>query len=80
MAITWEHSTQVGGNNLIVTVTEYDNGAPTERQYSVTLNKNRSEADFKAELKSIINADRVNRVDTGGDSFDFSAFETYLNT
>ncbi len=81
--ITWEQVSLKCGddNNVTITIEEFADGAPTGKQYSARLHKDRHADEFNSMLKKQILADRSNNTEenTLGSKFDFSDFENYLN-
>jgi len=82
MATTWKQTgSSLRGDLLTYEVQEVVGGVDGKK-YSVTLNKARTETEFKDALKAIINADRTKTTSetTLKTKVDLSAFETFLNT
>lgn len=82
MASTWKQTGAIlSGNDLTFEIQEVVDGVDGKK-YSVVLNKDATEQQFKDKLKAVINADRtkITGETTLKTKVDLSTFETFLNS
>lgn len=82
MATTWKQTGSSLRDDLLTYEVQEVVDSVSGKKYSVTLNKARTEAEFKDALKAVIKADRTKTTSEAAlkTKVSLSTFETFLNT